>query len=58
MMIKNILRNSNCLEASLFHKEAEKFSSRNPFNKRNKFYEGIFIFNYKDLPECAIKKIN
>ena len=51
---------SNCLgNLVYFNKEAGKFSSRNPFNKRNKFYEGyIYEFNYKDLPECAIKKIN
>tara|TARA_E500000178_G_scaffold355270_1_gene427284 strand:- start:618 stop:2444 length:1827 start_codon:yes stop_codon:yes gene_type:complete len=51
---------SNCLGNLLyFNEEAGKFSTRNPFNRRNKFYEGyIYEFNYEDLPECAVKKIN
>ena len=51
---------SNCLgNLVYFNKKAGKFSSRNPFNRRNNFYGGyIYEFNYEDLPGCAVKKIN
>ena len=54
---KHFEKLSSCLGNLVYYdKKAGKFSTRNPFNRRDDFYEGyIYEFDYKKLPECAVK---
>ncbi|WP_440652124.1 DUF1420 family protein [Candidatus Pelagibacter sp. HIMB1542] len=54
---KHFKKLSKCLGNLVYYnKKAGNFSSRNPFNRSKRFYEGfIYEFEYEKLPNCAFK---